>query len=470
MSQEHTQSLLRAVPSVDRVLELPAVRDLTDTLPRDLVVTAVRATLDHLRGDIRAGASVDEAALPSWVETRVRAELDRRLAPSLVPVINATGVVLHTNLGRAPLSQRAIDRLGALAVGYSNLEYDLGRRERGSRHTHVERLLRELLGVEAALVVNNCAAAVLLSVSALARGREVVVSRGELVEIGGSFRIPEVMEQSGATLREVGTTNRTKLRDYANAIGPATGLLMKAHRSNFAIVGFTEEVHPRDLAELGRSHDIPTLYDLGTGLLVDLTPFGIRDAETVPAAIAAGIDLVTFSGDKLLGGPQAGVIAGRRELVERLRSHPLTRALRVDKMTIAALEATLLTYVDGSALRDVPALAMLTAASEALEARCSAILGALRATTPSVRWHSEVASGVGRVGGGTMPLVELPTRLVRLRHPTLPVETIDARLRAGSPAVVARVVEDRLVLDARTIQDRDIAPLVAALAAAATSP
>lgn len=474
MSANELQSLLRAVPGVDRVLEIPEVQRLGESLPRPLLVDAVRIALEQLRSEIRAGRPVgprrEDAAWPmSWIVPRVEDELARRLSPSLRPVINATGVVLHTNLGRAPLAARAMQRVATLTAGYSNLEYDLDARERGSRHVHVERLLRDLLGVESALVVNNCAAAVLLVLTALAKGREVIVSRGELVEIGGSFRIPDVMEQSGATLREVGTTNRTKLRDYEGAIRPETALLLKAHRSNFAIVGFTEEVDGADLAALGRQRGIPTAYDLGTGLLVDLAPFGVQGAETVQSELAKGMDLVMFSGDKLLGGPQAGVIVGRKALVERLRSHPLTRALRVDKTTIAALEATLLCYVDGSALREVPALAMLTATVEALGARCDAIIRQLRAADASTPWSATVAPAVGRVGGGTLPLVELPTRVVRLRHPTIPVEAIEARLRAATPAVVGRILEDALVLDARTIRDEDVGPLVAAVMGAAAS-
>lgn len=461
MSATPQRPPLRNVPSVDRVLALPEVQRLGEALPRSLLVEAVRAALDRLRDAIRAGTAVGTPM--ARIGAEVSEEVARRLSPSLRPVINATGVVLHTNLGRSPLASRAIEQMAALAAGYSNLEYDLEARERGSRHTHVERLLRDLVGAQAALVVNNCAAAVLLVITALARGREVVVSRGELVEIGGSFRMPDVMEQSGARLREVGTTNRTRLRDYEAAIGPETALLLKAHRSNFAMVGFTEEVDGAELAELGRRRGVPTAHDLGTGLLVDLAPFGIPGAATVPTEIAKGTDLVMFSGDKLLGGPQAGVIAGRKDAVERLRNHPLTRALRVDKVTISALEATLLCYVDGSAWREVPTLAMLTTPLGALARRCDAIVHTLTAADPSTAWMATVASAVGRVGGGTFPLAELPTQVVRLRHPRTPVEEVDRRLRTGSPAVVARVQDDALVLDARTIRDEDLAALAEAL-------
>jgi L-seryl-tRNA(Ser) seleniumtransferase len=462
------RSLLRGLPPVDALLARPAVQRLAERLPRELVVDAVRAALQQARAAILSGRELpsDSAGLSQqWLEERAIEELDRRLSPSLRPVINATGVVLHTNLGRAPLGARVLQQVAHVGAGYCNLEFDLEQRERGSRHAHVEALLRDLLGVEAALVVNNCAAAVLLVLSALARGGEVVVSRGELVEIGGSFRVPEVMEQSGATLREVGTTNRTKLRDYEAAINERTALLLKAHQSNFAVVGFTESVDGAELSALGRARGIPTAHDLGTGLLVDLEPYGIKGADTVQSELKKGYDLVMFSGDKLLGGPQAGVISGRKDLVTRLKSHPLTRALRVDKTIIGALEATLLCYVDGSALRDVPALAMLTTDRATLEARARAMADRLRqaAGDEAARWKVAVVPATGKVGGGTLPLVELSSRAVRVRHASLATTELDLRLRRRTPAIVGRVIEDHLLLDARTVRDDEIEPLVSAL-------
>ena len=462
--------LLRTLPGVDTMLEREGIAALRAGQPHDLVVQAIRAALDKARRAIRSGEQVPregDRVSPAWLEDHARVELERKLSPSLRPVINATGVVLHTNLGRAPLSKRVLEQVVRVAHGYCNLELDLDDRTRGSRHSHVESLLATLLGVEATLVVNNCAAAVLLALSALARDREVIVSRGELIEIGGSFRIPDVMTQSGAVLREVGTTNRTRVGDYEAAITDRTALLMKAHRSNFAVVGFTEEVDSAELVELGRARGIPVIHDLGTGLLVDLAPYGIRGAETVSQELAKGLDLLTFSGDKLLGGPQAGVIVGRGDLVAKLRRHPLTRALRVDKTIIAALEATLLCYLDGTALREVPVLAMLSADLRQLEARATALRDAVHeAGGPGHGLKLSVVDATGKVGGGTLPLVELRSKALRARHEQISTEELDLRLRTGSPPVMARMVDDGLLLDARTIDDESVPVVAGALIAA----
>ncbi|MEK7385500.1 MAG: L-seryl-tRNA(Sec) selenium transferase, partial [candidate division NC10 bacterium] len=385
---------------------------------------------------------------------------------SLRPVINATGVVLHTNLGRALLSPLALERLAAVAAAASNLELDLATKERGSRYSHVEGLLRRLTGAEDALVVNNNAAAVLLALETLAHGREVVVSRGELIEIGGEFRIPDIMLRSGAVLREVGTTNRTHLRDYAEAIGPNTALLLKVHTSNYRVVGFTAEVASRELVELGRERGIPVMEDLGSGSLLDLRPYGFPYEPTVPETVATGLDLVSFSGDKLLGGPQAGVVVGRREVVGRLKKNPWNRALRIDKFTIAALEATLYAYESGTALETVPTLRMLTEPLAAVRSRARRLLRRLAAGTRE-RLAARVVDDRAQVGGGALPTVELPTAALAVGAKAAEARRLDERLRAGDPPVIGRIAEDRLLLDCRTVLASQLPALAKALMAAA---
>jgi L-seryl-tRNA(Ser) seleniumtransferase len=376
--------------------------------------------------------------------------------------------VLHTNLGRAPLGAAVLQRMLRIGEGYCNLEYELEQKKRGSRQAHAAELLCELSGAEDALVVNNNAAAVLIGLTALAKEREVVVSRGELVEIGGSFRMPDVMASSGARLREVGTTNRTHAVDYERALGPETALLLKVHRSNFAMVGFTAEVSSSALVALGRAHGILTMYDLGSGSLMD---FSIQArhfsaGETVPQAVKAGFDLVTFSGDKLLGGPQAGLIVGRAECVGRLRSHPLMRPLRPDKMTLAALEATLELYREGQALTELPTLAMLFCSEAVLKRRASRLRGALKKACTVAGWDFRLVSLSSRVGGGALPEAELSSWAVALRHPRLSAQQLERRLRQSAPPIIARIVEDCVLLDVRTITDEQLGPLVKSAAAA----
>ena len=410
-----------------------------------------------------------EGAAPADAEAlaaRVVARVAHAGLFSLRPLINATGVVLHTNLGRALLSRQARERLEAVASAYSNLELDLATKERGSRYGHVEALLRRLTGAEAALVVNNNAAAVLLALETLAHGKEVVVSRGELIEIGGEFRIPDIMLRSGAVLREVGTTNRTHLRDYAEAIGASTGLLLKVHTSNYRVVGFTADVASRELVALGRERGVPVMEDLGSGSLLDLRPYGFPYEPTVPETVAAGVDLVSFSGDKLLGGPQAGIVVGRREVLARLEKNPWNRALRIDKFTIAGLEATLAAYEAGTALRTVPTLAMLTEPLAAVRGRARSVLRRLGADARA-RLAARVAEDRAQVGGGALPTVELPTAgLVAGASPGA-ARRLDALLRGGDPPVVARLVDDRLFLDCRTVLAGQVADLARRLVAAA---
>lgn len=474
----------RRLPAVHQVLEAGVLPELRRVYGHAPVKEAVEAVLARLRarlaapqvgpggagpGDAGEGGGRPEAVdglSPADVARLAAAEVERAIAPSLRRVVNATGVVIHTNLGRAVLSPAARRAVAEVAGAYSNLEFDLASGERGSRHDHVEALLRRLTGAEAAMVVNNNAAAVFLALMALAAGREVVVSRGELVEIGGSFRIPDVMAQSGARLVEVGTTNKTRPDDYRRAIGPDTALLLKVHPSNYRIVGFTAAVTLEELVGIGREAGLPVMYDLGSGALIPLDRYGLKGEPVAGGAIAAGVALVTFSGDKLLGGPQAGVIAGRRDLVDRCRRHPLARALRVDKMTLAALEATLKHYLDPEkAAATVPVLRMLTLTPEELAARADDLAAKIRGEAgDAVR--VTLSAGVSQVGGGSLPGVELPTTLVAVEPVRLSVPTLAARLRRERPAVVGRVEGGRLLLDPRTLLPGDAAVVAAAVARA----
>ena len=444
----------RTLPSVGALLERAPVRALLDAAPRALVVDAVRATVAQARET--ASQPADDAAWAEAIAGRL-AELAR---PSLRRVINATGVVLHTNLGRAPLAATAIDAVAAIAAGYSNLELDLAHGVRGSRYTHCASLLRELTGAEDALVVNNCAAALVLALNTVADGREAVLSRGELVEIGGSFRVHEIMAKSGARLREVGATNRTHLADYEHAIGAETGALLKVHRSNFAVRGFTAEATVRDLAPLAAAKALPIVHDLGSGLLVSLDALGLRGEPTAREALEAGASIVVMSGDKLLGGPQAGLIVGEARWLEAMRRNPLARSYRVDKLTLAALEATLALYREPDrALRDIPTLTLLAATPEELRERATALARELRREGIA----GEPVESAGTVGAGAFPDAQLRGAAVALDGDA---EGWAARLRAGSPAVVGRINEGRLQLDLRAVLERELPELARAVVAA----
>ncbi len=455
----------RLLPSVDQALQRPDVQALVEARGRPAVVKALRSALDALRSRATAGATGLEAAVEG-LGRDVAERLEAARRPSLRRVVNATGVVVHTNLGRAPLSPEAAARVAEIAASYSNLEYDLERGERGDREVHAESRLRDLLGVEGTVVVNNCAAAVLLAVNTLAEGREVLVSRGELVEIGGSFRIPDVLRKGGARLREVGTTNRTRLADFRAALSTETGMILKVHQSNFRIVGFTEEPSLHELGELAREAAIHLVEDQGSGLLEPL-PGGLATEATVTQAVRGGADLVTFSGDKLLGGPQAGLAAGRWNLVERMRKNPLYRALRVDKMTVAALDATLVEHESSRAATTVPVLRMIQAPLAEVRARAEAFARELAAVAPALR--PALVDGESAVGGGAAPTVGVPTVTVALEPGPAGADALAAALRAGSPPVVVRVAEDRLVVDLRTVRPDEEQVLLAALAAAASA-
>ncbi|MEX1187484.1 MAG: L-seryl-tRNA(Sec) selenium transferase [Gemmatimonadaceae bacterium] len=440
----------RDLPGVGALLESVELAPLLARAPRATVTNAVRAAIESVRSGSRP-APASAAAWGDLVEARL-ADITR---PSLRPVINATGVVLHTNLGRAPLAPAAIRAMREIAGGFSNLEYDLETGERGSRYTHCVQLLREITGCEDALVVNNCAAALVLAVDTFARDRDVIISRGELVEIGGSFRIPDIMRRGGARLVEVGTTNRTHLADYEEAITGDTGAIIKVHRSNFSISGFTAEVPVEQLAALGRDRGVPVVHDLGSGLLLHLDEHGLKGEPTASDALRAGADVVTLSGDKLLGGPQAGIMLGKADVIERLRTNPLARALRVDKLTISALGATLALYRDPAvALREIPVLAMLSAAPAVLEERARAIAEKLRARGVGC----DVAPSEASVGGGAFPEAVLQSFAVALRGDAT---ILEKALRGAEPPVIGRVRNERLLLDMRSVLSHDDEALAA---------
>ncbi len=440
-------SPLRHVPSIDRLLATEAAQKWVGLYGRDLVLEALRAAQGALREAILRGEPMAdlEAAALAYAEGRLEAYIQ----PTLRPVINATGVVLHTNLGRAPLSDEVLEAMRAVGEGYSNLEFDLAEGRRGSRYVHAEALLCRLTGAEAALVVNNNAGAVLLTLAALAAGREVIISRGQLVEIGGGFRIPEVMAQSGARLVEVGTTNRTYVRDYEAALSERTAALMRVHTSNFRLSGFVAQPALGELVALAHQRGLWLFDDLGSGTLLDTAPLGLAHEPMVQESVEAGTDIVTFSGDKLLGGPQAGFILGRRDLIERLRRFPLTRALRVDKTTLAGIQANLLHYLKGEALQKIPIWQMLSLSPEAIEERAKALV---RALGPAGA-RCDLWPGCSMVGGGSLPEESLPTTLIAL--PAGEAEAQARALRLGQPAVVTRIAEGRVVLDLRTVLPRE---------------
>ena len=459
--------LLRQIPSVDELLMQPRLAALSKRVDRNLVVEVARAVLADLRARIAGDSNWTAISLnAASVEELISSAVERILSHSLVPVINATGVILHTNLGRAPLPESVVDEFRRTATQYSNLEYDLEAGARGKRDVHTGELLTRLTGAEAAIVVNNCAAAVLATLAALARGGEVIVSRGELIEIGDGFRIPEIMEQSGAILREVGTTNRTRAADYENAINEKTRLLLRVHPSNFKVTGFTDKPSLEELVALSQRTGIPLAEDLGSGCLVELSEHGISE-PTVRQSVKAGVGIVTFSGDKLFGGPQAGIIVGKKDLIARVRRHPLFRALRVDKLTIAALEVTLGAYLRG-AWEEIPAIWMIRATPQELKRRAENLIRELRPELPLDEVEIEISDGTSLVGGGSTPTQSLPSKVIRIASARYSAAKLEQRLR-HAPAgisVIARIEDERLVLDLRTVFPEQEPLLVKTLAAA----
>jgi L-seryl-tRNA(Ser) seleniumtransferase len=446
------------IPAVDRLLETSEIKEISNNYPRNLILRAINEILSETRRGIEKGeitkdsGSVDQEYITSIIKER----LELLYRSSLRNVINATGVVIHTNLGRSLLAERVIEKFTAISAGYSNLEYDLEKGKRGSRYTHVEGILKELTSAEAAMVVNNNAAAVLITLETIAKDREAIVSRGELVEIGGSFRIPDVMKKSGAKMVEVGTTNKTHLKDYEEALTPETGAILKVHKSNFQIVGFNEEVERAVLVELGRKHNIPVIEDLGSGSLIDLSKYGMEWEPTVQQVLKDGVDLVTFSGDKLLGGPQAGIILGKKDLVEKIKMNQLNRALRIDKLTLLALEETLNIYRDErKALESIPTLRMICQSHESLKAK-AARLSRMIKVKDGDGFKVDTVNGQSKVGGGAMPLMELHTRLLRLSPVKMTSRHINETLKACDPPIIVRVEQDSVLLDVRTIQEKEL--------------
>ncbi len=450
---EDPAALFRSIPSVDSLLSDPLLASLREIYSEDIIKSMVRRAVDDLREEIRRGKASHEDCSASALIQRTAGLTGQKVGPKLRTVINATGVIVHTNLGRSPLSRRVMERISQAALSYSNLEYSLEAGRRGERNAHLRQLMQELTGAESALAVNNNAAAVLLALSSLALGREVIVSRGELIEIGGSFRIPDVMARSGAILKEVGTTNRTHPKDYIGAISANTALILKVHTSNYRIVGFTREVELAELVAIGKEYAIPTMMDLGSGCLVDLAPYGLAEEITVQEVVAKGVDVVSFSGDKLLGGPQAGILAGRADLIEKMRTNPLARALRMDKLTLAGLEATLIEYTrpEGPAA-SIPTLAMITRSQSELEESAAALADSIRNRVGD-RADVTIEAGVGRVGGGALPMGDLPGPRVAIRPRNVSAARLEHGLRMGDPPVITLVKEDTVIMDPRTLLD-----------------
>lgn len=451
------RELLRKLPKIDELLKTELVQDMMKSYSRTIVLDSLREAIEHYREGILKdtinSVSVEEIL---DLSTKILQDKDKM---HLRRVINATGTVIHTNLGRSILGKKAIENVINVAVNYNNLEYDIEAGKRGSRYSHIEELIVALTGAEAALVVNNNAAAIMLVLDTLAKNKEAVVSRGELVEIGGSFRIPEVMKFSGATLVEVGTTNRTHLYDYENSITENTGVFLKVHTSNFKVCGFTEAVPLRDLVELGQKNDVPVIEDIGSGVLIDFSKYGFTHEPTVQESIEAGIDVITFSGDKMLGGPQAGIIVGKKKYIDKMKKNQLTRALRVDKMTLAALEGTLKYYIDEKdAIKNIPSLNMILMDKAEVKKKCTLLKRKLQNNTKGFAYSIE--SGESMVGGGSMPTEKIETFVIKVKSEVISPEEMETKLRLGDPSLIARVYDDALVLDGRTLFKEDFDEIV----------
>lgn len=453
---------LKSIPKVDEVLKWPYVRSALEIYPRELVVDGIRLALEEVRKRILSLTETESKPdVLSDLEVIVKRWIKKVADFHLKPVVNGTGVVLHTNLGRAPLADEAIERIREVSRGYSNLEFDLEKGKRGSRYSHVEALLKKLCGVESAFVVNNNASAVFLALNTLASGKDVIVSRGEMIEIGGSFRIPEIMKISGARLVEVGTTNKTHLKDYEEAITENTGLLLKVHPSNYRIVGFTKEVEIKELVSLGRKYGIPVMYDAGSGALIDFSEKGFKEEPAVQKAIQDGADIVTFSGDKLLGGPQAGIIIGRQEYVEKMKKNHLNRALRIDKLTLAALEATLRLYLEEDPWKKIPTLRMLSESAEEVKKRAKKLRRILMKEFTG-KIEVEVIDTVSQSGGGALPNVQIPSAGIALTIYGMSPTCVEEALRHTEPPVIVLIQDERIVIDCRTLIEGDEKRIVSA--------
>ena len=455
---ENQKKLLRELPGVDHVLELSKTDRFIKGIPKTVVVNSIRAVIESKRKDILAGnQNIGRKGLSDTrIMELVKTAIEKAMTPNLKCLVNATGIVVHTNLGRSLLPEEATENLTTIASRYSNLEYELDAGKRGSRHKIVEDILCEISGAQAGMVVNNNAGAVLLCLETIARGKEVIVSRGELVEIGGSFRVPDVMAKSGGILREVGTTNRTHKKDYENAISESTALLLKVHRSNYSVIGFTAELSLSELVELAAKHELPIMEDLGSGTFIDFSKYGLAKEPTVQESVATGADVITFSGDKLLGGPQAGIIVGKKSLIDEIKKNPLARALRIDKLTLAALETILRFYRDEEiAVRSIPTLRMLTMGIDEIEKRASAINNSLRQLGDS-RLSISFATLSSKAGGGALPLLELPSKCLTIQIRQLSANALARYMRENNPPIIGRIDNDAFIVDPRTLQDDDL--------------
>jgi L-seryl-tRNA(Ser) seleniumtransferase len=463
------QELLASLPSVDEILKSDKGLEWQESYPRRYVLKAIREIIEEKRQAIINKSQIpnSKSQMIEAMLSEIQIRIEKLSSFSLKPVINATGVVIHTNLGRSVLSEEILENVKKAACGYSNLEYDLEKGERGKRYSHIQRLLNEITGAENSLVVNNNAAAVFVCLTALAKGKEVIVSRGELVEIGGSFRVPDVMASSGAILREVGTTNKTHLHDYERAINENTALLLKVHQSNFRTIGFTKQVEIDELAALGRKHNIPIMFDLGSGCLIDLKPYGVYIEPTVHDIVKSGCDIVTFSGDKLLGGPQGGIIVGKAELIEKIAKNPLMRAVRIDKLTLSAFEAVLMHYLDeDKAKKEIPTLKMLLQDVNEIKARAKKIAVKLHREIKENVADIEVIADSSQSGGGALPEIEFKTYVVAIKPKKLSVNKLEEQLRHGNPPIIARIKEDALIIDARTVRNTEIETVAKGIAEA----
>ncbi|MGB3715094.1 MAG: L-seryl-tRNA(Sec) selenium transferase [Candidatus Promineifilaceae bacterium] len=454
-SSDDVRKIMRTLPSVDRFVGLPDVNELVEEYGRALVVNGIRLMLARWRSQLSASESIVPDDLQLTVE--LREWLIKQMSPTLRTVVNATGVIVHTNLGRSPLSSRAMEYVTDVALGYSTLEYDLDRGSRGSRSIHVESQLVEITGAEAALVVNNNAAAVLLMLTALCRGKDVIISRGQLVEIGGGFRIPDVLRQSGARLVEVGTTNKTHLYDYENALSEKTGAILVAHHSNYKVVGFTSEPGLEELTRITQLAGVPLLYDQGSGALIDMRPYGLENEPTVMDSLGYGADLIAFSGDKLLGGPQAGILCGRKQLISILKRHPLARAVRADKLCLSALSITLNSFVTGKFDQEIPIWQMIARPLEVIDNTAREWVQNL----VKLGIAAEVIDGESTIGGGSLPGTSLPTRLVAIASDQ--PDALASRLRSNDPPIIGRIAKDRLLLDPRTVLAGQVEDLLRAI-------
>ncbi|MDI6687702.1 MAG: L-seryl-tRNA(Sec) selenium transferase [Desulfobacterales bacterium] len=455
---EKRQSFLKMLPGVDHILEIAGTKPIFEDIPKSVLVRCVRSVIQDLRIVILDDKMEikEEALSESVILEKVKVCAQNAVSPNLLRVINATGVVVHTNLGRSILAAEAVENLSLIASSYSNLEFDLSKGVRGSRYSAVEDILCEISGAQAAMVVNNNAGAVLLCLETIAKGKKVVVSRGELVEIGGSFRIPDIMTKSGGILKEVGTTNRTHLKDYESAIESDTGLLLKVHKSNYSVVGFTAEVSVKNMVELGKKYHIPVMEDLGSGTFIDFSQYGLLKEPTVQESVATGLDVVTFSGDKLLGGPQAGIIVGKKDVLDRIKQNPLTRALRIDKLTLAALESTLRLYLDkDKAIAAIPALRMLTLSYDEIAKKADRLCNLLK-NINHAGFSIKLIDLSSQAGGGALPLLDLPSRCVGIHVKGLSVNAVERYMRNNTPPIIGRIEDDLFIIDLRTVQEDEL--------------